>query len=1144
MAQTILIGLGGTGSRVVNNVVKELRLRGRGINDGNTCCVVLDTNVNDNALIDDSMTGVPVIGTSTSMRIGDYKKKYAHLDMNSWCPDSPSYNAETMIDGASEMRTKSRIAFMDCVESGKLNDKLGWMLNDVLKGGYDSKIKVMIVSSLSGGTGSGMFIQTALWIRRELANRPISIQGMFLLPDVFVSTVKDIRESARTRHRHYCNAYAAVRDLNAISKIMKNGDSGMSDPITVDRLFDSVKDARTGKQVYDFAFFVDDKDVNGVRISSIAEYEKLVAQMVYSQVYSPMSNNINSELDNLFAASSESEEPLYGTCGSAKACYPVESVKEYCVLRATQDSLTKGWKKIDEEIAALVEEKKQREKDGVFSEEVLDPRAKYISIYEQKVAVKPEEAGRDRFFLTISKDSKNEEKVTGENGNTTVKYTDKVSDFISAIKQEKVDVWVTRKSGTDEVRISDVEQFVKADHSEQELLERYKSDNAQLEEAIEKFEKGVDSYADAIVDSIFPYSMGDVKPHNRCTIYGLLSKMDHQGNYVFAHPVAVRYMLYKLVGKLNGQLKQMNPSDLKATAMQVESDLLDNKATKKVTEVGMEELLRGVNFFNRDKFIDTVEKQYSEYINTRADECAAYEQALLLVAVFKKLIVRLELLIKQLESFFKGLDGVQENLDIRLANNLADTSVSADSIIYVFGSKEAKESLYGSLSLDINRGTAEINKCIVDTIYGKVCAEKRPSNTDNAAYANTSATATFLQRTLDSFAGRIEDKDNKAELEMNIYQAICKESDFASKTNGADLGMSGESTLHRHRTAFVDCYTRLRNAAAPFLKTEIETPDNRLGQVISREKTFWGFSADVVESCPYIGEVLGVNPSTLAGADYPSNELSCFRMLVGLSLTYIPKFNEYSPVSYYKSYKEIVDAMIRDAAGPRGEKALEITPHLDKRWHRILPFVTPQKQRESEMQFFHAFWLALAYETVQLDTEGNFAIKRTVSGGYGNSIEELETLKYNGKPLAKTDISKLVKILREDMVFVGKDMPALEKKYEEEIDNLTSYVGTAVLKGLMTKKDELNAVNVVLRYSEGRDRTVQTLAALVDALSKIAEEIASKYNADRSAEKLEKAKYEICKKLYDSTARTKGKAEVFSSWSSAFKQYGIKNETV
>ena len=360
MAQTLLIGLGGTGSRVVNNVVKELHKNGKRINDGQICCAVLDTNVNDNESIVDSNTGVPVVPTSKAMKIRDYFAQYHHLHMESWCPQAPAFMEESMIDGASELRMKSRVAFMDCLESGVI-DQLELLINEVLKNNSGSKIRVMIVSSLSGGTGSGMFIQVALWLRKFLSESEITIRGIFLLPDVFVSTIQDIKTNKTTSVRHYCNAYAAIRELNALSKIMKSNAVELAEPIVLGKLFDSTKDSDYGKPVYDLAFFVDDKDEHGVRLESIGEYERMVSQLVYMQLYAPMKNDMYSEEDNFFLTGFENEEPLYGSCGTSKAVYPVESVKTYCAIRGVRDSLTGGWMKIDGEIDAAIEERKQAE---------------------------------------------------------------------------------------------------------------------------------------------------------------------------------------------------------------------------------------------------------------------------------------------------------------------------------------------------------------------------------------------------------------------------------------------------------------------------------------------------------------------------------------------------------------------------------------------------------------------------------------------------------------------------------------------------------------------------------------------------------------------------------------------------------------
>ena len=55
-------------------------------------------------------------------------------------------------------------------------------------------------------------------------------------------------------------------------------------------------------------------------------------------------------------------------------------------------------------------------------------------------------------------------------------------------------------------------------------------------------------------------------------------------------------------------------------------------------------------------------------------------------------------------------------------------------------------------------------------------------------------------------------------------------------------------------------------------------------------------------------------------------------------------------------------------------------------------------------------------------------------------------------------------------------------------------------------------------------------------------ELVEKYNTERSAKKLEEAKYRLCRKIYDSSTRVKGKTDIFGSWEAAFEKYKIKEE--
>ena len=273
-----------------------------------------------------------------------------------WCPYSTSFGRETMLAGASEMRIKSRIAFMDIIENRDILE-LEQEIERIFSVREDESVRVMIVTSLSGGTGSGMFIQFALWLRRffNARNCKTNFRSVFLLPDVFIRTVESIRDNPRKVRYHYGNAYAAIRELNAINKVTEGYKP--EKPIVIEGLFDSDDPARD--RVFDFSFFVDDIDKRGVSFKTIGEYEALVANMVFMQLYAPMVSEMESVEDNLYRTLHAASEPLYGSCGTSKAEYPIDDVLEYCALTASKEALSEGWNKIDTEINARKEEERQ-----------------------------------------------------------------------------------------------------------------------------------------------------------------------------------------------------------------------------------------------------------------------------------------------------------------------------------------------------------------------------------------------------------------------------------------------------------------------------------------------------------------------------------------------------------------------------------------------------------------------------------------------------------------------------------------------------------------------------------------------------------------------------------------------------------------
>lgn len=1139
MAQTLLLGLGGTGARIVNRVVKELYKNGKTINEGEICCAVLDTNGNDNDEISRSGTGVPVIPTSAPKTVREYINEYSsRTDIEEWCPTSPEFLRESMVDGASELRIKSRIAFMDCDLSGRLQRELGSLLNRVRQRDPQAKLRIMIVSSLAGGTGSGMFIQVALWLRRFLRGMQIMIRGIFVLPDVFIGTMRDISANAATKQRHYANAYAAIKELNAISKVLKSATFKLPDRITIGDLFDSERDAGGGGlgedvKVYDLAFFIDYEDANRITLESISAYESMAAQLVYMQLYSPMKDDMYSEEDNLFMVNVQSEDPLYGSCGVAKAEYPAGSVKQYCSIRAMQESLTTGWGRIDSEIDADLKEQRRKERDNEPVGRYIEPRSEYIRHFDEYTSVKPDQAGRDRFFLSIAKDVKNEERKRDASGNSIVIYRDKIEDFVNGLNERLIESAVKDHSGLNDltVRFADKERdsFLSTNRSEQDLERVADSDAREIDDAIHEFEENVEMYASEIVNAVCTYSVGDLNVANDCSVYGMLTKGESGEARTFVHPVAARYLLYKLVRELQKRREDLTPDDTKSAAEDYddESGVFDNRATDK-NESTPADYFRSKRWYQSTKgFLNDFKRAYFDYMSAVLPMYIQYEVEALQQRVYTMLIGRVEQLIAKFEAFFRSFDDVQRELKDKLDKNIRETAQDSGRTAYVLGGEESKKQMYSSLRFR-NTGDSAINKSVIHTLYGSFCAENRPDTPHNAEYRGLSVTSAFIEQTLASFARELEEPENRERIDLDIYTAIGRE----NEVNGHRYGRTYDEAFKRYAE-------NLKAKAAEFITLDRNVERNANGATALRYKTFWGFSPLLKDISAAAVKSLGVNEDLQADEAYPKNELCCYRAVYGVKAEGVLKFRELDdPGCYYRYYKTVIDEMTRAAAGYRGDEALVMTPHLDKRWHKILPSISAERRAESEDAFYHAFWLAIAYGHVYANN-GKLFISHSAGDRLLPPVPITENGSRDGRQLRATEVARLIQTLRTDMRFMNSDIPSLEEIYQGDIARVSTYARSEVMRGL-TEQSELNPVRLMLRLQASANQDGNVASSLLAGLEKIAAELAEHRDVSREGDSLEKSKYYVCRMIYDSFSDSGDKERAFYHWVRKFAQYNLK----
>ncbi len=1197
MAQILLIGLGGTGSRIVNNVVADLQQSAKrqkknfSFDDGNMSFAVFDTNRNDIEYIDKSNTGITNIRISSDKKIREYISNYKSEGVTDWMPISRKLLEETMIDGASQMRSKSRLALFDTLNSSTI-DELKRVINTMVENKpIGQKIRVMIVSSLAGGTGSGMFIQTALWIRQYLDahNADSTIRGVFVLPDVFISTVRDIAESNDEKESLYANAYGAIKELNALTKIKVKGMKPPK-PVRLDGLFDSERNM-TGNPIFDYAFLIDNITTSGNEMKSLEEYEKFISKVIYMQLYAPMKDNLYSEEDNLFKIFQRCDEPIYGSCGAARALYPTESVRQYCAMRAALDSISSGWMKIDGQIERMEKKRNEREKAG-YNPEPIDKKAEYIRIFDDESSKTGTMVGSNRLFTTIANDVKYPimQDVGDDTVTEWVNKADKFMESLDTLICETVD-----SDFCDDFRSMNAKESLKDITSHADVLDVYIMTTNAVNEFIDKISRDIPKKADMLLERIFTADMGDVNVRNEMSVYGFLTQRDENDNSRFVHPIAVRYLLYKLSLKMNEVKKNINVDGAKRDARQGyrgDSNPIDfdYKGTRSVEETPEDFANVELKWYNNEKkYLEQFRDKYEQFNRTQNELCRKYAIQLLTVNLFNLMAERMGILIKEVESFFHELHKVIATLKDSIRTNIEATKKVSERTIYIYASESNKEEIYQSICGDNDENNRDINNIVVKSLYGCFCAKINDTSEYNKEYSKNSVVENFTVNVVKTFKKGLTN-NHRSDIELDLYTALtrqvdAREKEFAGNNDdGSDIlnvDLDNERVLsdnimqEKYKREMSTLCDRLHYLAAPCIKYDAELAaeldehlDSDLTEEEEREfdnsepkiknKTFWGFNPMLPRKYPELAQKLGIRVSQQQNEAYGIDELNCYRGIYGIMAKYIPKLVETPKSDFYINYLATIRRMTIGVANGK-EGALTETPHIDKTWHYILPYVTPEKQMETEREFYRSFWMALAYGYITLNPEGNFQTnvrKKTATGGEYN---DSELVIYNGRTVDLKRIGDLINALKLDPRFILDTQRTLNAYLEmdrrldrEQYDRLALISGTERIyfsdgkkirgnEGGLASKGFLNAVTIITKYIERSDRQMEVAAVLIDTLYSLIHEVLSDDFAENEEEELEKECIRLCVEIYNNSDEP-GKETIhgFQDWLTKVEKSGLK----
>lgn len=896
MAMKLIIGLGGTGSRVVEQIAERIRENGGKSGNDETTCIIIDADPNEDSGDED---GLRRFLTCTPLRVRDCVERYAKFRPEEWLPKDPALMAESMMDGANS-RAKARLSFLNFMKSGQsagLIDCIDRLVYENQSGAFH----VEVVTSLCGNFGSGVVLQTALWIRRLFAERGITnvdFTGFFLLPDLFIRNIPSLLGNSRTRIYLQANAYASLRELNAAFQVRRNGLQTES-PFVIDDLFDASREGGAVRGIYDYVYLIGDANRNGIAYNSLAEFETMLADGIFARNYHPMASAFFSTEMHGYAPMLGTSEARYLSMGSAKAVYPTEEIREYCILRGIRETVLRPWLVLE---PMMEEGRRLAEESGTLATEgELFLRA-FGDLSTREDPVRGAAFAEEVFLDTVN------EKYLGD----ITEYTDKIADFL-AMLDERIDAAL---SGIQDPSLPGLAEIPADGLTREALLDLCKRDRDALRRSLDEFEAEVDAMTCRILRQIMPSDPEEVNPQDPRTVYGCLSKTNQAGKTYAVHPLAARGVLYYLIRALKDLWEKSSSGDLREQIFSY--DPTDGSATLGAWEPGCDpvEVLtrRKTPLFGQKRGLREFAACYPVHVKDRTERILRYRETELRRRVCEALLPPLDALSASYEKAFREILSIDDALAGRLAENAAAEDRASGNTLRVYATEGAKVKIFGELNFASWEDHSDLNEAVLRACYVAAFRE--------AALDRSRFRAEFLDGAYRDFDEKIDsDPNRRAAIYLDVFTALRKQADLASLAGNA--GGDEAARNERYCDELRGYRDRLTAFAAPFLTTE--EPSEKPGLSGIATYLSWCLPKDASQCYPEVDAVLGKGIGPDGG---PENELICYRSAGGFEAKEIPGFNEFREESYYLSYRILLD---HDP---------ECGVHLDRSWHRFLPYLT------------------------------------------------------------------------------------------------------------------------------------------------------------------------------------------------------------
>ncbi|MBF0578759.1 hypothetical protein IM774_02935 [Erysipelotrichaceae bacterium RD49] len=1008
-APTLIVGLGGTGCKIAERVSQMVIPSQR---DSIAFCG-FDTDINDLQKISDRNPLIHLVQTSTRQTVGEYLS-LDQYSKDEWFPGHAILYTKPLTEGAGQVRAISRLSLNPVVRAGQLEP-----LHEAIQSLYkvdqtqgDQALRVIIVSSLAGGTGSGLILPIALYIRQYLKthyrqNANIT-RGFFILPEIFYEVITDRAE----RNNLSANAYATLRELDAF--LMK-GDNSLPS-----RYKDSVRLLMPrisaegyedfNVRPYDFCFLFDAQNAEGSKLNSFEQYLDHAANCIYSQSIGPMNKRSNSSEDNTIRRlAQESGRNRYAGAGASRLEYPLEDIKTLVALNWMREAISEQWLVYDRLFKAQKAEANKRREEGLSMTD-----QSFEEFYREQI--KTDVDNKKKFARAIFTSTGDYEDGINRKADHWNQYLEQITSKVNA---ESTDLSPRSRQA------SEACENLLNTLSEKSEWADFADTWHQLDTYRKSLEKDVEDKAANIAYSTFlgVKEEADGSFSNLQLEYYLT---DQKGNFI--HPCASRYMIAKVLEELENRrtMAKNRAEELEDIFKSRETDGFEDDKGERLT-VNTIGGYQGAGRFKR-KADKRLKNEILDDLTTYKQEADEWVSNKIQAEVYMAGLQYYHELFTAYDNLFQALESKVGQLDKRieqLKNKYVQSSGST--VRYVCANRKCLEAILKKMPYLQSRFF--LDKNLARKIHQRVRDFSMMSERPEAAkYFG----GLFDQEMTDFYKAAVMDSYG-LELSVDILTAIEKEAELLGlyKDDPDSLRLTDQYVRDVIRTT--------RALSCPFIETPLGETKAPVNSCAYNTSLIPPKGDDSLRSRLVQSELanLGGTPDD----DIPENMIMFYKSFYGLRANELSKFappihdetHDRPAGEYFKAYYELVDSLL-----PIPGKSSGISPHLDKWWHLVtkMPDLDEGNQEKQFHEQFAAFFWAMLIGLINLDQVSDD------QQNYKINIARLRLkndsrFKYNGETLVVsngTPCDKLYEVLDAISIY-----PALTHRILEYVNNEIAY---------------------------------------------------------------------------------------------------------